>query len=670
MAKELFIVEKEILAKNIMKIFSEDFIDKNGYFESEKKIVIFLKKHILEYYSIKDYERKKELKWKDIKLPYIPKKFLLKPSKDNLEKYEIMKYIFMTKEISKIVHAGDSNREGQLIIDNILDFFSEYIKDKKIYRLWISEQTEREIIKSYFEMKENKEYINLSNEALARAYSDWILGINLSILLTTKSGELFQVGRLIYPIIYKVFETEEKIKTFKKDFFYQLEGSIEDKNGNKLKISLEEKFKNKDDEKIKELLKIKKVKVKKIEETIFIKKPKKLFNLSDLQIELNEKFNYKFEDSLFYIKKLYEAGYITYYETDSRYLTVDKRETINMILKKLGKEFENKDILYIEKEIGNHSAIIITDKKIQEMNIEEKNIYMAIRNRLLSNLLKEKTIILKKEITFKVGKEEIKKSIESVRQKGFLFLESDDQENKIFLTEEGEEFNINLFLVKKETKPIELMTEISLSKYLENPFESKKEKTERRTQLGTQTTKTITIKKMYDESKNYNYIKLKNKNFFLTAKGIRLVELVKKLNINIGAEWTAKILNEILFNVSEGKISVDEVVDIMKKEIENILKNIPYDFNFKEEIKKEKIGKCLKCKKAIYENKKAYYCSNKDCDFVLFKDYKFFNYTLRITLSKARKLLNGEIVSFKAEDKILNMKIKINGKYINLEKEK
>lgn len=132
-------------------------------------------------------------------------------------------------------------------------------------------------------------------------------------------------------------------------------------------------------------------------------------------------------------------------------------------------------------------------------------------------------------------------------------------------------------------------------------------------------------------------------------------------------------MNEVLINVFQEKIKVEEVINIVRKEIEEIIEGIPEELELKiiKKDQREEIGKCLKCKNPIYENKKAFYCSNKSCDFIIWKEYKYFNNILKITTNKVKKLLEGKPVNFKdKEKKFENMIIKINGKYINLEKKK
>ena len=98
--------------------------------------------------------------------------------------------------------------------------------------------------------------------------------------------------------------------------------------------------------------------------------------------------------------------------------------------------------------------------------------------------------------------------------------------------------------------------------------------------------------------------------------------------------------------------------------------------NFEEE--RESIGKCPICGKEVIESEKMFYCTgNKDgCIFKLWKEAKHFSDILKITKSIAKKLLkkNGnskfEITGKDGNKREVNLKIKINGNYVNFEEVK
>ena len=123
---KLIIAEKPSLARTVAKALGkyEDHSqkDRTGYLENENYLITWAFGHILELYSIYDYLNNKDIKWKDINLPFIPKDFLYKLRNDETIKkqYKVLEDLVNRKDIEEIIHCGDADREGQLIVDNIL----------------------------------------------------------------------------------------------------------------------------------------------------------------------------------------------------------------------------------------------------------------------------------------------------------------------------------------------------------------------------------------------------------------------------------------------------------------------------------------------------------------------------------------------------------------------
>lgn len=672
--KTFIIAEKENVGLNIIKALSTNFKTEKGYFESDNFIVGYAQGHILTNYSVNDYEGKK-VAWKDINVPFIPKDFLLKPLNSN--KLDVIEKILKRKDVNCIVNAGDSEREGQLIVDNILEYFSNLTKNKTIYRLWIPELTKKGIKEAYENKKLNSEYLALNLEAKARSYVDWVLGINLSVLLTVKSGQLFQIGRLIYPIIFKIYEREKEIENFKKEKYYQLETDISDSKGNSITLSYKKKFKKEDlnSPQVKNVLSLKSIKLEKIDENICIKKPPKLFNLSDLQEVLSKKFNFSFEYSLKVIQKLYENGYLTYPRTDSNYLTLNEKEKIEEFLSTLEEKekYYNNTSIYNDKEVESHSAIIPTIKNYSDLIDDDLKVYQVVRNRLLSNLYKEKTSISERTFYFSNN---LTKTLKSVIVKGFLIFEEIEEQTTIFNASINDVFNTNFSFKEKETTPPLRITEITLSKYLTNSFNKDSQDIElsinelKEVQLGTQATRTAIIKKLYDSK--YSYLELKGKKFYTTEKARELVELVEKLKINIGAERTATLLNKNLIEVYNGTLTINELLNIVKNEILDLKEKIQ-KINISKKITNQNqsssVCTCPKCNEnSIKENSKSFYCSK--CDFVIWKNYKYFDNIIKIDEKRIKKLSKDKKIKVKIKEKEYTFNLVFNGKYSNLIKEK
>ena len=209
---KLIICEKPSLAKNVAGALNvRDW--KDGYVESNKYIVTWAFGHLLGLKEIKEYEGFENIRWNDITSPFVPDTFEYKVKNDSGVKNQlkIIRELLKNKNIESVVNCGDADREGQLIIDNII----EYCRYKgKVERLWLLEQTQETIREQINQMKDNKEYEKLNLEGKARTYMDWLLGINLTVHLSNKSGEKLRVGRVIIPILKYIYDREMESVNF------------------------------------------------------------------------------------------------------------------------------------------------------------------------------------------------------------------------------------------------------------------------------------------------------------------------------------------------------------------------------------------------------------------------------------------------------------------------
>lgn len=287
---KLVIAEKPSLARKIASALGAKNT-REGYIEGKDYIITWALGHLFSLKDVEDYEGLAGIKWEDISLPFIPD-FEFKFAKDNPEfqggiekQFNIIKNLVNDERIASIIHCGDSEREGQLIIDEILNFLSN---KKPVFRLWIPDQTEETILREIKSMKPNEEYKNLYNEALTRCYMDWVIGINLTVYMSLKAHKTINVGRVIIPIIKFIYDRDIAIRNFKSEKYFQLESKTEKDN---IPINLllrKEKFTTK--EAANDFLKS--LKDKKAIVTSIVKKeiktfPKKLFKLSTIQAEMS-----------------------------------------------------------------------------------------------------------------------------------------------------------------------------------------------------------------------------------------------------------------------------------------------------------------------------------------------------------------------------------------------
>lgn len=681
--KKLIIAEKPSLARNIASALNVK-VNKEGYMENGKYIISWAFGHLFKLRDVDGYVGEKR-KWSEVKLPFFPEKFEfdLKNDLGIKKQYKILNNLINSNEVDEIVNAGDADREGQIIVDIIINAIKT---DKKIKRLWLPEQTEETIRKAINNLEDNSKYKNLHNEGLARTYMDWLMGINLTRYISLKANTLFPVGRVLIPVIKHIYDKDLAIKNFIPEKYFTIESETMC-NGTLLKLICDKKYNLLELEKAKsysyELNRNKGI-VKDITEKEIILNPPKLFSLSKLQSKLSKENKISFAKSLEIIQNLYEKGFITYPRTNTEYLAEEEKDKVRELIKLYSDYelvFKDSKKIFDSSKIESHSAVMPT-LKVPDMNsldLEEKIIFETIRNRFISNFLKEQAIINQTEIKIAVGNEIFNLKGKSVKQEGFLKYENQKIDNKLPYFEINQEIDVDFKVADKLTIPPKKVTEENLSNYLKNPFRKEKnQENEDDTQeyreimkgveIGTEATRTGIIEK----AKKYRYITSEKQNFSITEKGIKLIELLDLLHINLYAEKTVEfsMLQKDIYN---NRKNISDIIEKTKSELQNIINQDIEVEKFEKEM--EVIGKCPKCNSNVYENSKSYYCSNykKGCKTSLWKEASYFGQKIKISKDNAKKLLRGEQVVFKIKSKSgkeynAHFGIEINGDYLNLQR--
>ena len=632
------IAEKPSLARNIVAGIGE-MKKKNGYFENDEYIVTWAFGHLFSLCDIEDYygEEVKNKKWTLNNLPCFPGEFKFKlknadngkPDEGVIKQFNTIKYLLNRNDVDKIVNAGDSDREGEIIIRLCVD--NALKAPKPFYRLWLPDQTPKTVKKALTEMKEESHYQNLANEGFSRTYIDWLYGVNLTRYATLKTGTLLRVGRVIVPIVKAIYDRDLEIESFKPETYYALVSKAKTDGE---EIELVSKYKFSENEKRKAEICCERMNLldavvtdKKAKKEIL--NPGKLYSLTKLQNVLGKKHKMPMEKSLSIAQKLYENGYISYPRTNSEYLATNEKSKIKEIIsnvKGLGYPivFKDKKTIFDDSKIESHSALTPTYKIPQKgvLNEEEHLVYSTILRRFVAVFCEEDCLIEKSELTVSLGGKEdytLKGSI--IMTPGWTKFDGADKKDKMLPSiDVGDKINVNFHPEEKQTQPPKHYTIETLNNYLKNPFKDEKANSDesdeedykaifKGLELGTEATRTGII----DNAKKSKYISLKKDVYRIENGGRYLIEQLVDMNISMDKYKTSQ-LGQALKKVYRGEMTINESVKMAQDEIAEVFKNDP---NEGSGFFGDKIGECPLCGQDVLRGVYSYNCSqySKGCKF-------------------------------------------------------
>ncbi len=652
------IAEKPSLARNIVAGIGE-MKKKNGYFENSEYIVTWAFGHLFSLCDVEDYldVPPTNKKWSLECLPCFPTKFKFKlktgndgkPDKGIVNQFETIKSLLNRKDVTQIVNAGDSDREGEIIIRLCVQ--NALAEEKPFYRLWLPDQTPKTVKKALGEMKEASFYQSLANEGFSRTYIDWLYGVNLTRFASIKTGILLRVGRVIVPIVKAIYDRDKEIENFTPEIYYALV-SKEMTKGETVELVSKYKFSKEDKRKAEICCE----RMNKLEALVTDKKskkeilnPGKLYSLTKLQNFLGKKYKMPMEKSLSIAQKLYENGYISYPRTNSEYLATNEKGKIKEILdgvKALGYPvtFKDKKTIFDDSKIESHSALTPTYKipKKESLTEQEQLVYSAILRRFVAVFCNEDCTVEKSEITISLGgKEDYLLKGSMIVTPGWTKYDGAERKDKILPNlEVGDKINVNFHPEEKQTQPPKHFTIETLNNYLKNPFKDEKASTDesddedykaifKGLELGTEATRTGII----DNAKKSKYISLNKDVYRIEKAGKFLIEQLEDMHISMDKYKTSQ-LGQALKKVYRGEMTIEQSVQMAQEEISEVFQSNEKDSTG---VFGEKVGICPLCNKEVVRGRFSYGCTGakEGCSFRI--NFKILN--AAITTEQARKLL-------------------------------
>lgn len=636
MARFLVIAEKPSVAQSYAKNLSA-YKKQDGYMEGENCLVSWCLGHLAEYARPEEYDER-YAKWQFDDLPIIPEKWKLQVSADKKKQFSVLKELMNREDIEYLVNGCDAGREGELIFQRVYDLSG---CRKPVRRLWISSMEDEAIRNGFHEMKDAGFYSNLCMAAVCRAQADWLIGMNATRAYTTKYYKKLVVGRVQTPTLAMLTERQDRIEHFQKETFYRVELT-----DGKL-VAVSENITNKADaELLAALCDGSEVIITELKREQKKVSPPKLYDLTSLQREANRYFGFTAKKTLDLLQELYEEKLVTYPRTDSRFVTEDMIGTVEELAGKMplmlpfveyGQLGHNIKRVVNNEKVSDHHAILPTkeavEKGIMDLSVDKKNLMILIGQQVLQavgdDYLYEQTDVTvncqKNEFTAR-GKTAVQmgfKDVEKAFRSHCVKTEKEDSDRQLEIPY-GYQKGMQLFNVKAETSihytsPPKSFNEDTLLAAMETAGNKEfDEKTEKKG-LGTPATRASTIEKLVASG----YAQRKGKQIIPTAEGRELIRVMPEnlKSAGLTAEWENRLL---LMERGElnGEQFMDDIV-AMLEEILNGCRKIPEEERNRFQTAKELIGKCPVCGSDIFEGKRNFYCSNRQCDFALWKDNRF-----------------------------------------------
>lgn len=636
MARFLVIAEKPSVAQSYAKNLSA-YKKQDGYMEGENCLVSWCLGHLAEYARPEEYDES-YAKWQFDDLPIIPEKWKLQVSADKKKQFSVLKELMNREDIEYLVNGCDAGREGELIFQRVYDLSG---CRKPVRRLWISSMEDEAIRNGFHEMKDAGFYSNLCMAAVCRAQADWLIGMNATRAYTTKYYKKLVVGRVQTPTLAMLTERQDRIEHFQKETFYRVELT-----DGKL-VAVSENITNKADaELLAALCDGSEVIITELKREQKKVSPPKLYDLTSLQREANRYFGFTAKKTLDLLQELYEEKLVTYPRTDSRFVTEDMIGTVEELAGKMplmlpfveyGQLGHNIKRVVNNEKVSDHHAILPTkeavEKGIMDLSVDKKNLMILIGQQVLQavgeDYLYEQTDVTvncqKNEFTAR-GKTAVQmgfKDVEKAFRSHCVKTEKEDSDRQLEIPY-GYQKGMQLFNVKAETSihytsPPKSFNEDTLLAAMETAGNKEfDEKTEKKG-LGTPATRASTIEKLVASG----YAQRKGKQIIPTAEGRELIRVMPEnlKSAGLTAEWENRLL---LMERGElnGEQFMDDIV-AMLEEILNGCRKIPEEERNRFQTAKELIGKCPVCGSDIFEGKRNFYCSNRQCDFALWKDNRF-----------------------------------------------
>ena len=649
----LVIAEKPSVARSIATVIGADE-KQNGYWQGDGYLVSWCIGHLVSFAEAGQYDEK-YCKWKYEDLPILPQPWQFIVPDEKKQQFEIVRSLLNRPDVDSVTAATDAGREGELIFRFVYQMAG---CTKTVKRLWISSMEDAAIREGFANLRPDSDYDALYQSALCRAKADWLVGINATRLFSVLYHKTLTVGRVQTPALKMLVDRDAKILRFQKEKYYTVgiqSGSLKADSGRIADAETANSLKEKCTGAVAGCTSVKRE--KKTEQ------PPKLYDLTTLQREANRLFGFTAKQTLDYAQQLYEKKLLTYPRTDSQYLTEDMGQTAQHLVSDLLGLLPFAQGLDLTPEVGrilnskkvsDHHAIIPTSEFVKQgftgLAESECKLMSLVCSKLLCAIAapyEYETVnavfsCAGNEFTTK-GKTVLILGWKEIDQRFRSTLKADTEEevlNALPELAEGQNFSVTTDISEHFTSPPKAYTEDTLLSAMERAGAEDMPENAERKGLGTPATRAAILEKLVQ----MGFVQRKGKQLVPTKDGINLaVVLPESLTSPVlTAEWENR-----LTEIAKGNADPDEFMAEIEAQVRQLVKTYSCISADKQNLFQSErviIGKCPRCGENVYEGKKNFYCGNRGCQFVMWKNDRFFEQRKKAFTPKiaAALLKNGK----------------------------
>ena len=653
MSVQLVIAEKPSVARSIAAVIGAAE-KQNGYWQGGGYLVSWCIGHLVSFAEAGQYDEK-YCKWRYEDLPILPQPWQFIVPDEKKQQFEVLRALLNRPDVDSVTAATDAGREGELIFRFVYQMAG---CTKPVKRLWISSMEDAAIREGFANLRPDSDYDALYQSVLCRAKADWLVGINATRLFSVLYHKTLTVGRVQTPTLKMLVDRDAKILRFQKEKYYTVgiqSGSL--KAGSGRIASMDEA------DTLRQACAGASAICSSVKREKKTEQPPKLYDLTTLQREANRLFGFTAKQTLDYAQQLYEKKLLTYPRTDSQYLTEDMGQAAQHLVSDLLGLLSFAQELALTAEVGrvlnskkvsDHHAIIPTSEFVKQGFTGLAESECKLMNLVCSKLLcaiaapyeyETVTVVFScagNEFTAK-GKTVLVPGWKEIDQRFRATLKADTEEevlNTLPELTEGQSYSVVSDISEHFTSPPKAYTEDTLLSAMERAgAEDMPEEAERKG-LGTPATRAAILEKLVQ----MGFVQRKGKQLVPTKDGINLAVVLPESLTSpaLTAEWENR-----LTEIAKGNADADEFMAEIEAQVRQLVKTYSCISADKQNLFQSErviIGKCPRCGENVYEGKKNFYCGNRGCQFVMWKNDRFFEQRKKAFTPKiaAALLKNGK----------------------------